>query len=258
MTLTIITVASQDSGRLKKTLQSVVGIPPDVEHISVIPSTDQESLNTWNEFRTSVGTNFRLTNDLGVGVYEAMNVGIASASKEYICFWNAGDELQELNGSLQQTLRFLTDEKPGWLLVNGIFNWRENYAPSERELRNFILHRNRGFVSHQTTIVSKQFFHKIGCFNSKFRIAADTAVITQLAQLASPSILNVQLVRVEKPNFAAVNNRRSRLESLLIAIMFLRGGSRIEAVINIIRGELQVFIRKILGSKFKRYLYNWK
>ena len=79
-----------------------------------------------------------------------------------------------------------------------------------------------------------------------------------LAQLASPSILNVQLVRVEKPNFAAVNNRRSRLESLLIAIMFLRGGSRIEAVINIIRGELQVFIRKILGSKFQRYLYNWK
>ena len=229
----------------------MANIPSNVEHISVIPTSDQESLSAWSEFSRSGKSNFRLANDLGVGVYEAMNVGIKSALGEYVCFWNAGDELLGLNDSLQQTLHVLRKEKPNWLLVDGSFDWRESYPPSLNELRNFILHKRSGFISHQTTIVSKNILQRIGSFDSKFRIAADTAVITQLTQITLPDISHIRLVKVEKPNFAARNNRRGRLEALIIAIKYLRGKSQMLAVLNIIWGEVHAIMRKILSARSK-------
>jgi hypothetical protein len=229
----------------------VADIPSNVEHISVIPTTDQESLSAWREFSRSRKSNFRLANDLGVGVYEAMNVGIKTALGEYVCFWNAGDELLGLNNALHQTLHILRKEKPNWLLVDGSFDWRESYTPSLNELRNFILHKSSGFISHQTTIVSKDILQRIGNFDSKFKIAADTAVITQLTRITLPDISHIRLVKVEKPNFAARNNRRGRVEALIIAINHLRGKSQMLAVFNIIWGEVHAIMQKILGARPK-------
>ena len=250
MILTIITVAPQDSGRLQKTLKSVANIPANVEHVSVIPRSDQKSLTSWHEFRGSVGPNFRLTNDLGIGVYEAMNAGIDASSGEYICFWNAGDELIGFNNSLEQTLQLLEEEKPSWLLVDGVFDWRESRPTDLVELRNFILHRNNGFISHQTTIVSRGLLKSIGNFNAKFKVAADVAAITRFTQTSSPYILDVQLVNVEKPNFAERNNRRGRFEALVIALTCLRGILRFQAVINIFWEEIQVKKRIFVNAEF--------
>ena len=226
----------------------MASIPPNVEHISVIPASDQKSIANWHEFRSSVGPNFKLAMDLGLGVYQAMNIGIDSASGEYICFWNAGDELVGLNNSLQQTLQVLIKVKPSWLLVKGVYDWRDSDSTNLEELKKFIHHKNGAFISHQTTITSKKYFEYIGNFSSKFKIAADTAAITLFSQMSDPVILDIQLVKVEKPNFAAKNNRRGRFESLVIALICLHGKSRLTALINIFNKECQSAKGKFLST----------
>jgi hypothetical protein len=224
----------------------VASIPSNVEHISVIPASDQKSIANWHDFRSSVGSNFKLASDLGLGVYQAMNIGIDSSSGEYICFWNAGDELISLNNTLQQTLQVLIKEKPGWLLVKGVYDWRDSDTTNLDELKKFIHHKKGAFISHQTTIASKNYFECIGNFSSKFKIAADTAAITLFSQMSDPLILDLHLVKVEKPNFAAKNNRRGRLESLVIALICLHGKPRLAAIKNIFDKEIQSAKRKFL------------
>ena len=238
--LSIITVSAFDHDRLKRTLVSLQDLPIEIEHVVVIPKTDVESRQLWATSDKESTTNMQLTHDENEGVYAAMNIGARSAHGEYICFWNAGDELISKN-ALSQLMSSLNIARPVWLICQGEFSWRGPQSMEPSQLHNFVLHRPESFISHQTVVASKEQFMKIGGFDSSYKVAADTAQITQLSSLSVPHFEPMPVVRVETPQFASRHHRRARLEVILVAFRNLRGSDRLKAVVNIFRNEFHNF-----------------
>jgi hypothetical protein len=249
-TISIITVSAFDELRLLATLKSLAALQGDVEHILVTPSEDFKSVSIWDEHKSAAAIEMRILHDANEGVYQAMNIGAKSAIGEYLCFWNAGDELISMD-AMQILISRLKDEKPEWLIFQGDFSWRKPLILSESEVRSFVLHDPNSFISHQCMILKRGEFNSLNGFNIQFEIAADTAQMTQLFIKGKPVFENTPVVRVERPNLAAKNHRRSRFETFVIALTSLRGQMLLRAIRNILHAELNRLVCK-LKPKGKR------
>jgi glycosyltransferase involved in cell wall biosynthesis len=237
--LSIITVSAFDGERLAKTLKSLIGLPISVEHVVVIPDEDSESYTLWESFKDSGANRIILVRDQQRGIYQAMNAGAIVANGKYICFWNAGDMLNTHN-DLRVLLDNLRETCPKWAICQGQFEWRDTKQElSHSNLAGFVTHEADTFVSHQTVIVERMTFEKIGMFNCRYRVAADTAQITQLLSICLPSWEDAVAVWVETPNFASRNHRRARFEVFLIALRYLVGNQKFKALRNIFKNEIR-------------------
>jgi hypothetical protein len=98
-------------------------------------------------------------------------------------------------------------------------------------------------------VIKKNEFDSLQGFNTRYGIAADTAQITQLFLKVKPVFENVSVVRVETPNLAAKNHRRSRYESFIIALTSLKGSMRMEAIQNILRAEVGRIIARFKPTR---------
>ena len=250
-TVSIITVSAFDEIRLRATLKSLVTLRGDVEHILVTPSKDFESTSIWEELKSEAAIDMRILHDANSGVYQAMNIGAESAIGEYICFWNAGDELISPT-AMEILISRLKKDHPEWLIFQGDFSWRSPLILSESEVKSFVLHNPDSFISHQCIIIRRSVFKSLKGFKTQFKIAADTAQMTQMFLKVKPIFENALVVHVEIPNLAAKNHRRSRFESLLIAATFLSGEMRMHAIRNILRVEFHRFVCK-RKPKRKKY-----
>ncbi len=246
--LSIITVSAFDHDRLSQTIKSLTNSPPQIEHVIVIPKNDVTSLEIIRTLSLASSTDIRVFHDSNTGVYPAMNIGGHNALGKFLCFWNAGDRLYS-----QVNLKFLINDlsinESAWLIVQGVFDWRAPQILQLSSVQDFILHRNRAFISHQTVIVNRMVFQRLNGFNTRFRVAADSSQITKLFKDYSPSFLNLNLVEVQAPNFAARHNRRGRFESLLIVLFELKGRGRLTALRNIFRVEISVLFARLSNRK---------
>jgi glycosyltransferase involved in cell wall biosynthesis len=246
--LSIITVSAYDHERLSQTIKSLTNSPPEIEHVIVIPKDDVISLEIIQTSSLESSTSFRVFHDSKSGVYPAMNIGGHNALGKFICFWNAGDRLHS-QVNLQFLISNLSFNDSSWLIVKGVFDWRDPQKLQLSSLQDFILHRDGAFISHQTVIVNRKVFLKLNGFNTKFKVAADSSHINQLFKDSSPSFLNLDLVDVQAPNFAAKHNRRGRLESLLIVLFELNGEDRLTALMNILKVESSVLLARFSNRK---------
>ena len=244
--LSIITVSAFDEIRLSKTMNSLARVSKNVEYIVVIPENDLGSKNIWEKFKKDFNSTTKIIHDKNIGVYEAMNLGVSQATGEYVCFWNSGDELIS-SDSLDILIEALQSAAPLWLICQGDFTWHKPLILDNSELKGFVLHEPAKFISHQTVIARKSFFDNLNGFNTRFKVAADTAQIILMSQITMPYFANIQVVRVETPNFASHYQRRSRSEIVLISLLYLRGTKRVKAFHNIVKAEL-IF----LYNKFTR------
>ena len=247
-TISIITVSAFDEVRLSATLKSLVMLGEEVEHILVVPRGDLKSVSLWEKHKSDAGMQMRIMHDTNQGVYRAMNIGGKSANGDYICFWNAGDELISPT-AMQVLISRLKKDRPEWLIFQGDFSWRKPLLLSESEVRSFVIHNPTSFVSHQCIVVRGNAFNSLQGFKTKYKIAADTAQITQLFLKAKPIFENIEVVRVETPNLAAKNHRRSRIESFIIAFTTLKGSMRMEAIQNILHTEVDRFVAKFMPTR---------
>jgi hypothetical protein len=185
-----------------------------------------------------------LVNDEKQGVYPAMNIGANAANGKYLCYWNAGDELnspKELNALLES----LNARNPKWVICQGNFQWRKYQELSSSNLAGFVKHKSDTFISHQTVIMQKATFVEVGMFDSRYRVAADTAMITQLYLMEEPRWEHSVVVKVETPEFASCNHRQARFEVLLIVFRELRGNQRSQAITNIFHAEIRRLMAKL-------------
>ena len=236
-TISIITVSAFDEERLSATLKSLAMLGEGAEHVVVIPKDDSNSVALWERFKVEATIEMRMVHDRNQGVYHAMNIGVKEAKGDYICFWNAGDELISSN-SLQKLISKLKRDQPEWMVFQGDFSWRKPLVLSEAEVQSFILHNPKSFVSHQCIVMKRNQFNSMHGFNTHYSVAADTDQMTKLFLKTRPIFENTSVVRVERPNLAATNHRRSRIESFVIASTSLKGTMRILAIKNIFRTEV--------------------
>ena len=242
--LSIITVSAFDSQRLANTLNSLIEVRSSIEHVVVVPKSDLESIAILKSHSVSAPHPVILVNDEKQGVYPAMNIGANAATGKYLCFWNAGDELnspEELNALLES----LNARNPKWVICQGNFQWRNDQELSSSNLAGFVKHKSDTFISHQTVIMQRVTFMGVGMFDSRYRVAADTAMITQLYLMEEPRWEHSVVVKVETPEFASHNHRQARIEVLLIVFRELRGSQRSQAIRNIFHAETRRLIEKL-------------
>lgn len=243
-TISIITVSAFDEERLSATLKSLAMLGEGAEHLVVIPKDDSNSVALWERFKVEATIEMRIVHDQNQGVYHAMNIGAKEAKGDYICFWNAGDQLISPN-SLQKLIKKLKLDQPIWLVFQGDFSWRKPIVLSEAEVQSFLLHNPKSFISHQCIAVMRNQFNSMHGFNTHYSVAADTDQMTKLFLTTRPVFENTPVVRVERPNLAATHHRRSRIESFVIALNSLKGTMRILAIKNIFRAEVIRIIDKL-------------
>lgn len=232
-TLGIITVSAHDAERLERTLNSLQKIDSRVQHITIIPIEDENTANLWKQIQAKLQNNSYMGRDNNIGVYHAMNLGVEISNSEYLCFWNSGDELSS-SANLSELVNFLVLNKPSWLVFQGEFSWREQQILSSKNVELFISHKSGAFISHQTVVVSKELFNKIGGFDFRYLVASDTDQISKYFKLGKPMFFDETVVRVEKPRFASKHNRKARIEVVLITLRNLRGKKRFMSLFNIL------------------------
>jgi glycosyltransferase involved in cell wall biosynthesis len=214
--LSIITVAAFDTQRLQKTLDSLSSILSElVEHVVIHPNQDSEtrSLLDSREYTSSYRHSYA---DSGVGIYPAMNIGIEKARGKYVWFINSGDEL--ITNEVAGLLKSLEKNRPTWLIGKGLFDWREDQEMHLDNLSKFLDFNEDSFISHQTVLIRTQILRNLGCFDVRYKVAADTDLIARIRELEPPMWFMEYIVKVEQPEFASAHNRRARFETLLLSI----------------------------------------
>jgi glycosyltransferase involved in cell wall biosynthesis len=243
--LSIITVSAFDHERLGQTLNSLRDSIAEIEHVIVVPKHDLISIELVKNFSLTSSTHIQLLHDENAGIYPAMNIGGKHALGKYLCFWNAGDKLHS-QVNLKKLIVNLASKSPSWLIVQGVFDWHAPQMMDKRAVIDFVLHRNMGFISHQTVVVARDIFVEIDGFRTKYRVAGDASQITNLFQKWDPSFLDLPIVNVESPFFAAKHNRRGRFENIRIVLFELKGPKKFCALWNILRGEIFQLFRQSL------------
>ncbi len=241
-TLSVVTVASHDIVRLKKTLDSFQGAPAWIEFVVICPSSDSDTISFVNSCIQSCDFSLVLYNDEGGGVYQAMNLGVECSSGEYVVFWNAGDLCVSIDSLCDLTLK-LKKHSPSWAITKAVFDWRESQVLSEKNLKSFALQRG-GYISHQTVIMSRYLFLKIGGFDVKYKVAADTKLITQFWRKFAVDFYEINTVKVEFPNFSGKHNKRGRIENLMICLLILPLRSKLLSFFFAVSREIEyAFVR---------------
>jgi len=248
-TLSIITISSFDHSRLEATLNSLLTIDLSIEHIIVFPKQDHETFLISSEYSRKVKFPVVLINDEGNGVYAAMNIGANVATGKYIIFWNSGDFLTG-KLALSKTLTILIRDKPVWAIVQGTFAWRNPQIMTLKNIWEFVCQNSQAYISHQTILVSNEYFKRMGGFNTKFIVAADNLFITKILLSESPQFIDENVVVVETPGISSKLHRRGRAESYLISIAKVPIRKKFRGLKNIIGIEIAFICKKIRKSLF--------
>jgi len=215
--ISVITVAAFDAPRLSKTLMSVSQIlSKDIEQIVVYPQDDKKSKHLVDSFATK-SQYLKSVNDNGTGIYPAMNLGLSNATGIYCWFVNCGDEI--LKENIPELLKAIETSKPIWIIGQGVFNWRDPQIMTTANLQNFLKFSKNAFISHQTVIAQISQVLRLGGFNTSYKVAADTYLISKIAETSKPHWFMKNIVIVEQPNFASKFNRLARVETVKMALM---------------------------------------
>ena len=250
VSLTIITVSAFDCVRLNRTLSSLLSVGPNLELVVVTPRHDFETIRTVKNFETEKNLRLQLIHDEGVGIYEAMNCGLEVAKGRFVTFWNSGD-LAIAGTSVGGLLDYLEATTTDWGVFQAKFVWRDALDLTSSNLSRFVLQKG-GYVSHQAIYARTDTLRNLGGFDCKYRVAADTKMITQLWLEHDYGFYNHEVVEVEAPGFSGKMHRLGRLENFRIAWECLPSSSRFLAIGRALRREVGYLAIKI------RNVVRWK
>jgi len=241
-TISIITVTAFDVRRLEITLKSILKEVAFAQFVVVCPNKDHETISFLSQFTNTHNIKLNIGHDNNSGIYQAMNIGARLATGDYLIFWNSGDFCanQENLMKLSEALHRI---KPVWGVFEGSFGWRTPQSLTEKNLRDFCL-QSGGYISHQTVFMKRIPFLALGGFDEKYKVAADSKIITQFWLNHTCFFFKSLIVEVEPPNFSALNHRIARVESLKTSIQILKGWSRSIAIRNILTKEFKFFWKK--------------
>jgi glycosyltransferase involved in cell wall biosynthesis len=246
--LSIVCVSAFDEERFEATLLSLKFEIDYFELVVVCPELDEGTIDLCEAFRASVNFPVKINHDLNHGIYTAMNIGIDGARGQFIMFWNSGDMCHSVE-NLRKLIEFIPTMSGSWGITQGIFEQGTNLNLDFDEIADFVL-QDGGFVSHQCIFVNREALKKMGGLDTKFRVAADSKLITKLWLNGNPEFFSKPTVFVETPRFSARRHRLGRLETLIIILTVLPSKIKFRALKNIFYKELG-FLKLKLQKSFK-------
>ena len=247
--LSIITVSFNDLTRLQKTVISLQHSHPRVEHVLVVPSADLETREWLKSNPSDYVSNQTVILDEGLGIYQAMNLGISEAAGKYVCFWNSGDTLFDM-ANLQELVVALDDMSEPWLICLANLEWATKNDYGSTSMLRFLLSDPKQFISHQAVFINRLTLIEMGGFNLNYRVAADTELLMRCHQkFGEPWLFDRVVVDVQTPQFASNNNRRSRYEVFKISILKVQPNQKHKAVFNLLKREMLGLLHRLSLQK---------
>ena len=153
--------------RLERSIQSVLKEPAELWEMWVVDGGSEDG--TLDVLRNHEGR-LRWISESDVGVYDAMNKGIARSAAPYLYFLGAGDTLRA--GVLKKVARHIPHIHPGFVYGNVYMHdkqvlWDGEWTPEKFRTRT---------PCQQAIFYDRRIFEWFGGFEVKFRTMADYAM----------------------------------------------------------------------------------
>lgn len=232
--LSIITVSAFEDQRLIKTMESLVKLPKEIEHVLIVPKSDSKAIKIWKEYGNL--TNSKIFHDRALGIYPAMDLGAHKAEGKFIAFLNAGDSVCK-SFSPDSVIQLLVMAKKDAYICQTEFEWRGPITLSKQNFEGFLTQKKDNYVSHQSLILSKQAYMEYANFDLKLRIAADFKQLLLIWRHGNFEFTNLVFAKVEYPYQSAISNRRGRVETFVILLTKLPIHLRFIAIIRFISNQ---------------------
>lgn len=166
--LSIITVSYNSESTIQRTLDSVKGVDRyDVEHIIVDGGSSDNTLKIAARYE-----HLQVYSGPDKGIYDAMNKGVQLSSGKYICFLNSDDTYSLY--SISALVRIIRDNPNADLflgscrVVNSTNRRAKIFSPISLSIPPFSMP-----APHMSIIYRKLSFLSVGCYDLRYRLAAD-------------------------------------------------------------------------------------
>jgi len=249
--LSIVTVVAFETDRLARTLKSVEGLSGNIEHIFIVPKVDDVSTKLILDYSNNVSFPVITSNDSGIGIYPAMNIGIQASSGRYCYFLNAGDEIYDQT-QFESNLVSVFLAEPEWAILGCCLPWNNSYYTYPDMAKRYLKQEKNAYVSHQSIVVKRELIDNLNGFDISLKVAADTLMTMQLTNISTPLTLDGIAIKVERGNTVTASNRLSRFETMRAVIKLQHNKSKFIAILNILKKELGFLFKKITRFIAKR------
>lgn len=190
--ISVVTVVKEDPEGLERTRRSLEGQTFKAWTHIVVPAMDTDLSSklakSWNGSKTVV------RDQVGAGIYSAMNQGLASVTDGYVVFLNAGD-LFANDDALGLVAECLLGSDPNWAAFGG-FVHRDAETISVSPIGNpsaWLIGCGRAQMLHPSVYYKKDFLNRLGGYDETFRIAGDLDLHIKLAQEEPPMVFSGQV-----------------------------------------------------------------
>ncbi|MDD4869629.1 MAG: glycosyltransferase family 2 protein [Kiritimatiellae bacterium] len=170
--LSIITVCRNETARIRKTAESVVGQTcTDFEWIVIDGGSTDGTMEILNEYRNRMA---HIISEPDSGVYYAMNKGARLARGEWLLFLNGGDLLAGVD-VLEGILPLLGERGEDVLVGECLCTWPDGRQPRRMShgAKLDLHHFYRTTINHQSAFIGRQVFDRFGPYDVSFRLSSD-------------------------------------------------------------------------------------
>lgn len=187
--VSVITIAKNHAAGLSDTHQSLLEQSfNDWEMVIVIGVSSDATLAVAKDLQR-IESRILLIEQSGLGIYEAMNEGLAAASGEFTWFMNAGDKFAATS-TLAHAVGYISQNKVG-VVIGGYrietSSQNKNYSYPPRNITGLSFAFNRRGGCHQAMIFRTNILKDLGGLNTSYTLAADFDLVLKVIQKSKAS-----------------------------------------------------------------------
>ena len=249
--LSVIICTEGKKESLKKTLESILVLDVSIQVIIVTPLTFEALKSVIKE--SNLGKiPFQHVKDEGIGIYEAMNLGIERASSRYSIFLNDDDKFLAEAGILGS---YLTEQEyiDAYLAPVNLVSPSSQSTRIGKVFNPDSIKFGRMPTSHQGQIWGTLYLRDMSGYNTKIcfglikfqlRVCADFEFYVR-ATLNKPNfrILPLPIVEAELGGFSDTHPHRRMFETFLVLLRY-RIHNPVNCLLYLLRFEVSYFLQR--------------
>lgn len=199
MKLSVITVVYNGEKTIERTIESVISQKDvEIDYIIVDGNSSDDTMDVVKKYRKNIS---HIVSEPDSGIYDAMNKGIGLAVGDVLAFLNSDDWYEK------DMLRFVInafekDRRMDILCADAriIYEYGSRMRKAELNERNLFKQLP---TSHQAIFVTKEWFQKVGKFNSDYLVSADFEWVTRSIKVGGRiGLLHIPVVNFSSGGFS--------------------------------------------------------